>query len=201
VPLSLRVYLSSRSDLEFAYLHICTSAHLSYFVPNQSKFMKRVLWIVLLTVIGTTAFAQKNTIVGKWKVAAINAEGLNLNLEDRESMKKMLIEQVEKETGEKPDSASIEAGLNMMISMFETMSLEFAKDGKSKFSMIDPEGSDMKVETGTYTVDYAAGLIRTITSDEDGKEKKEEMKMKFEGDYLVLTKVDKKETIRLKRND
>ena len=158
--------------------------------------MKHLLLIAFLVMAGT-AFAQKNTVVGKWGFASISTPDITVDLENPAEAKKYLVEQVKKESGTTPDSAQIEMAYTMMTSMFNQMTFEFNKEGKATFSAVGMDGST-ESETVQYTVDYDKGTLTTIEM-EDGKEKKETMKIRFEGDYLYMTKAEKNETIKVKK--
>ena len=160
--------------------------------------MKRlfIAGIVVLMAAGGVQ-AQSNTIVGKWKIASLQGGGLSLDLENPENTRKALAEQIAKESGKPADSATLAQTLTMFTSMFENMSLEFTKDGKGIYIMGDGMGGT-KSDTATYTVDYAKGIVKTV-SKEEGQAKNEEMTIKFEGDYLTMVKVTDGETVKLRR--
>src|SRR5215212_3115453 len=131
------------------------------------KFLQRSLLIVLVVIIGTaSANAQKNSIVGKWKVASLNVEGLSIDLENPEATRKLLADQIQKESGKTPDSATISMAYNMMTMIFEGMRMEFTASGKGIYVIPDPS-SGMKTDTANYTVDYTKGVLNTV-SKEDG---------------------------------
>jgi hypothetical protein len=160
--------------------------------------MKKFLMIALLVVAGTSvAFAQKNSVVGKWQITGFSSEGMSIDLENPASGKKVLAEQLKKETGQTPDSATIEMTYNMMASMFSSMSCEFTQDGQAIFSMPDESGNTKK-DIAKYTVDYTAGTLTTIES-KDGKQETDVMKIKFEGEYLSLDNTKKGEVLKIKR--
>jgi len=86
---------------------------------------------------------------------------------------------------------------NMMSSVFKSMTFEFTSDGKAVFSAPGEDGG-LKQETAKYTIDYTTGTLTTVEMI-DGKQKKETMKISFQGDYLTMEKTDKKEIIKVKR--
>lgn len=158
--------------------------------------MKHILLIGLLVVAGTT-FAQKNSVVGKWGFAAISTPDFSIDLENPAATKKYLADEVKKESGTVPDSAQLEMAYNMMSMMFKEMSFDFAADGKAVFTAMGEDGGP-KTESVKYTVDYAKGTLTTIET-EDGKEKNETVKIRFEGDYLIMENTVKGETVKVKR--
>jgi hypothetical protein len=163
------------------------------------KFMKRIFFLVAVVFVSTISFAQSNSIIGKWKFASITTADFSVDLENPASMKKMLIEQIEKEGGKVPDSVELNAGIEMMSSMFRDMRMEFTTDGKAIAFIPDPSGSGKVIgDTAKFTVDYTKGVMNTV-SVKEGKEKKEQMTFKFDGEYLVMTKPDENESIKMKR--
>jgi hypothetical protein len=88
--------------------------------------------------------------------------------------------------------------ISTMLKTFEDMSMEFTADGKGIVSMSNPATGAIMGDTDTYTVDYDKGVLHTY-SKKEGKEKKEQINFKFEGEYLVMKKQDDEETVRLKR--
>ena len=160
--------------------------------------MKRIVVGLFMALLCTTAVhAQSKSIVGKWKVASINVEGMNLDLEKPESIRQTIADQMSK-AGQTPDSATLNMMFTRLTSTFEGMQLEFTSNGKAIYVMPDGQGS-LKSDTAAYSIDNTLAEVNTV-SKEDGVEKKETMSFKFEGDYLVLTKKEKEgETIRLKR--
>ena len=160
--------------------------------------MKRLFLFALLAVMACgAAVAQKNSVVGKWKIASINVDGMDLDLENPASIKKMLTEQIQKESGQVPDSNTVNMAYSMMAQALEGMRLEFTAGGKGFFEMPNPMGATQK-DTCSYTMDYATGIMKTVDT-KDGK--KEQMTFQFVGDYLVMTKQEAKgpEVVKLKR--
>jgi hypothetical protein len=160
--------------------------------------MKRLLLAGLVVLLGTVGAMAQNSIIGKWKVASVNAEGMTIDLEKPENTKKLLAAQFAKESGKEADSATINQMYTMFTTVFQGMSIEFTKSGMGIFTMSNPRESGVKTDTARYTVDYAKGIMNTV-SKEEGKEKHEQMNIKFEGEYLVMAK-EEGETIRLKRS-
>ena len=160
--------------------------------------MKHFLLIAIFAIIGTgSAFAQKNSIVGKWTFASLSSPDFSFDLENPSAAKKFLLDEIKKEGGQVPDSATLDMAFTMMASAFNSMSFEFTSDGKAIFSAPGEEGG-LKQETAKYSVDYTAGTLTTIETI-DGKEKKETIKISFKDDYLTMEKSDKKEIIKVKR--
>jgi hypothetical protein len=160
--------------------------------------MKQMVLVAFLFLAGIgSAVAQKNSIVGKWTISSFSGDGMEINLDKPEATKKALAEQLKGATGSEPDSAQVEMTYKMLSSVFSTMVFEFNADGKAIFQAAGPMG-EAKSDTASYVVDYAKGTI-TTTSKEDGEEKKESGKIRFEGDLMVWEQDGKKEIIRLKR--
>jgi hypothetical protein len=159
--------------------------------------MKRLLLVLTAAILSTCLYAQSPSIVGKWKVASVKAGGVDIDMENPASIKKMLADQIQKEGGQAPDSATLNMAYTMVTGVFEKMQFEFTQDGKGVISVPDETGT-MRQETATYKVDYASGVLST-TSKENGKEKKEDMKIRFEGEYMWMTKGNGQETIKLRR--
>jgi hypothetical protein len=162
------------------------------------KLLQRSLFIGLLVIIGSgSAMAQKNTVVGKWKVAAIDIVGLSIDLENPVAAKKLLADQI-KQSGQSADSATIEMAYSAMTMMLDKMYIEFTSDGKGIYVIPDPMAGT-KTDTAAYTVDYEKGLLNTVKK-EGGVDKKEQANIKFDGDYLTMVKNnEEKDTIKLKR--
>lgn len=160
--------------------------------------MKRLLLAGLVFFLATGGAMAQNSIVGKWKVAGLTAEGMNFDLDKPEQTKKLLAEQFQKQAGKAPDTAMLEQMYTMLTSTFQTMVLEFTSNGKGIVSLNNPMSGEPKNDTASYTVDYAKGIVNT-TSKEEGQEKNEQMKFKFEGEYLVMTKENEGVTLRLRR--
>lgn len=161
---------------------------------------KQWLIVVAAVLLSVASFAQKNSIVGKWQIASIKTNGLDMNLENPAALKKMMSEQMEKE-GQKPDSAQLEMVFNMLTAVFNGMRMEFKADGTANFVVPNGQGGEPKTEIAKYTADYTKGVLTTV-SNQKGTEKKEDMTFKFEGEYLILHKEDKGEegeTIKLKK--
>lgn len=160
--------------------------------------MKYTLLIAFMAIIGTgTAYSQKNTIVGKWTFASMSSPEFTIDLENSAAAKKFLVDEIVKEGGQLPDSTTLDMAYNMMASAFHAMMFEFTADGNAIFSAPGDEGV-IKKETAKYTVDYTKGMLTTIET-LDGKETRESIKISFEGDYLTMEKVDKKEIIKVKK--
>jgi hypothetical protein len=162
------------------------------------KMVHRLIVAVFIMVLSIPAIAQKKTVVGKWKIVSLDAEGISINLEKPEESKLIFAAQIEKESGSKPDSAMVENAYSSLSTMFATMQLEFTTTGKGIYSVPLP-GGDVKKDTATYTVDYTKGILNTTTI-EEGKKKTDNIKIKFEGDYLIMINDEKKETIKVKRS-
>lgn len=161
--------------------------------------MKRVLLMMLVVLLGTGAVvAQQKSVVGKWKISKIRTEGMDLNLEDPAAIKKMISEQISKESGAAPDSASLEMAYAMTTSLFEKMRIEFTADGRLLTRIVGPDGKANN-EEAKYKVNPKTAIL-TTTSKKDGKEMVEEQKVSFEGEYLVLEKKGQEaETVILRR--
>jgi hypothetical protein len=157
---------------------------------------KSFLVLVLFVFCGISAlYAQTNSLVGKWKVASFKAEGIELDLENPEQIKKIMKEQMLKESGKAADSAQLEMIYQILTSTFSQIQMEFTRDGKAKF-IVPNTGETDKPKDATYTVDYTKGTLTTI---EKGGVK-ENLTFTFEGEYLVLTNPAKgNETFKLKR--
>jgi hypothetical protein len=161
--------------------------------------MKHILLIAFMAILGTgSVYAQKNTIVGKWKFASLSTPDFSMDIENPASTKKFLLEEIKKEGGQAPDSATLEMAVNMMSAAFKSMSFEFTESGDAIFIAPDEDGGT-KAEKAKYTVDYAKGTFTTIET-VDGKEKKETIKISFNGDYMTMENVEKKEVIKVKRD-
>ena len=149
-----------------------------------------------LAVVGS---AQTKSVVGKWKIASLQTPEMNIDLEDPASVRKMMSDQMEKGSGQKPDSAQLEMIVNMLTSTFRDLRMEFTSAGVANFTVPNPAG-EAKSEKGTYTADYAKGVLTTTMK--DGKQdKKETFNIRFEGDYLILGKTGEgsSETLKLKK--
>ncbi len=161
--------------------------------------MKRIFFLIALVFAGTITFAQTNSIVGKWKFANLDTKEFKVDLENPASMKKTMIEQIEKEGGTVPDSTTLAAAIEMMVSMFMSMKMEFTADGKAIAFIPSPDGSDeMMMDTASYTIDYTTGILNTI-SEKNGKEVKEQIIIKFEADYMIMAKPEEQEIIKMRR--
>ena len=160
--------------------------------------MKRIFFVLVVIFIGITGFSQKASIVGQWKFASLDTKEFKVDLENPASMKKALVEQIEKEGGAVPDSAALAAGIEMMSTMFKDMRMEFTADGKAIALIPDPGAGSLIGDTATYTIDYAKGIINTV-SVKEGKEKKEQINIKFDGEYLIMTKPAEEEIIKMRR--
>lgn len=162
--------------------------------------MKNILLVALFAIIATSSgYAQKNTIVGKWKFASLSTPDFSMDVENPASTKKILLEEIKKEGGQAPDSATLEMAVNMMSSAFKSMSFEFTESGDAIFIAPDADGDGTKTEKAKYTVDYDKGIFTTIEMVE-GKEKKETVKISFNGDYMTMENAEKKEVIKVKRD-
>lgn len=159
--------------------------------------MKRAFLVCLVAITSATGLMAQQSIIGKWKIVGIQAQGINIDLENPVSGKKLISAEIEKQSGKAPDSATVNQAYTMFASMFEGMSVEFTKDGKG-IAMIPDGTGGLKADTASYTVDYSKGIVKT-ESKEEGMPKNEEMTIKFDGDYLVMIKTKDGETMRLKR--
>ena len=159
--------------------------------------MKRLTLIALLFVVGTmAAMAQKNTIVGKWKLSSYTGEGMTVNVDNPAESKKQLAEQMKKGTGTEPDSAQVEMIYNSIAPMFAAMTFEFTDKGKAFVTVPDATGSS-KTDTASYVVDYTTGTF-TVTTKDAGKDKVDSNKFRFDGELLAV-ETDKGEVIKFKR--
>lgn len=161
---------------------------------------KQLLLFVLTLVLAVSGSAQTKSVVGKWKIASLQTAEMNINLEDPQSIRKMMADQMEKGSGQKPDSAQLEMIVNMLTSTFRDLRMEFTAEGEANFTVPNPQGGEAKSEKGTYTADYAKGVM-TTTMKEGATNKKENFNIRFEGDYLILGKTGDgpSETLRLKK--
>lgn len=139
--------------------------------------MKRFLLATAFTVVCSFgAFAQNQSIVGKWKLISFNSKDVNFDLDNPDAMRKDLIKQFEA-SGAKADSAMIEMIVKTMVESFSSMTFEFKSDGKLSMFM---EGKGDKEES--YTVDYEKGLIVSKSDDST-----QNIYFKFDKENLVLT--------------
>ena len=160
--------------------------------------MKRLTLIALLFVAGSMAAIAQNSLVGKWKLSSYSGEGVNVNLDNPAETKKTFAEQLKKETGKETDSAQIEMVYNIVVPMFNSMTIEFTNKGKAYFNMPNAMGVSV-ADTVTYSADYTKGIFTTTSKTEDGNEKKETSKFSFKGALLVVENTEKGEIIKLKR--
>lgn len=144
--------------------------------------MKHILFIGALLVASTfSCFAQQSkSVVGKWKFAKVVADGITIDIDNPEATKKEVAKQIETQTGQKPDDATIDMAMEMMMAAFKDSYMEFKADGTLK--MYGSMGGQSQVEEETYKVDYKAGTITTTTKNK----KAETMKFRFAGNNLVL---------------
>lgn len=140
--------------------------------------MKRFLLATAFTVACTIgAFAQNQSIVGKWKLVSFASAEVSFDVENPEKTKKELIKQFEA-SGTKADSAMVEMIMQSLVESIGTMTFDFQSNGKLMMYM---KGQGEKSES--YTVDYDKGLI-VSKGDEDSKQ---DISFKFENENLVLT--------------
>jgi len=144
------------------------------------------------TILTSTAFSQEKTLVGKWKYASVTMATMVIDLENYESGKNSIADQVKKEKGRQFDSASMTMIYNSMADVFRTATLEFTADGHTIFKTIHGDG-DTTIQSDLYTADYLTQTL-TITHSMDTKEKQSRISFGFEGPYLVLN-VPEKETV------
>jgi hypothetical protein len=161
------------------------------------KLFPKLFVVVFAIILCIPAVAQNKTVVGKWTVVGVNAEGMDIDLENPAKSKQQLAIQMQKETGAKADSASVEVAFATMASMIDGMTVEFTSKGKGIFFIPLPSG-EIKSDTASYTVDYAKGVMNT-SSMEGGVQVKDKLKIKFEGDYLTMINEEKNEAIKVKR--
>src|SRR5688572_12909976 len=148
------------------------------------KIIQRCFIALFILLLSVPALAQKNSVVGKWTIVSLDAEGISINLEKPEESKLRLAAQIEKKTGSKPDSAVLENAYAEMSSLVTGTIVEFTSSGKGIFYA--PMGSgEIKKDTATYTVDYEKGILNTISL-EEGQQINVITKIKFEGEYLTL---------------
>ena len=159
---------------------------------------QRLFLAAMVMTISIPVLAQKNNLVGKWSIISLDADGISINLEKPEESKLLFAAQIEKETGSKPDSVMVETAYASLSLMFASMNVEFTPAGKGIFTVPLPSG-EVKKDTSTYTVDYTNGILNTV-SIEEGLQKKDKIKIKFEGDYLTVINEEKNETIKVKRS-
>jgi hypothetical protein len=160
--------------------------------------MKQILCIAVAAMMSFTAFAQEGTIVGKWKIAKITAEGMVMNLEKPEEFKAAMAEQM-KAAGQDADDAQLDMAVSMIIGQFDNVSFDYAADGS--YTAVTPDESNpgsTKTIKGTYTFDKATGKLST-TSKEGSKESTKTSTIKFEGDYVIVQPSEEKVVLTLKR--
>lgn len=156
--------------------------------------MKKIflsLAVMLLTVI---AFAQEKSVVGTWKIVRIQSPEIDIDLENKESMKAFANKMFGAQ-GQTPDSAMVEQFSEIMRKQFVNARMVFGSNGECEYSMPSEDG-ETKTDKATYTVDYAKKTMYT-TSKDSGK--KEELEFNFEKDRLVIKEKGSTETLYLSR--
>src|SRR5215204_4191057 len=104
------------------------------------KILSRLTVAVFIMALSMPAVAQKKSLVGKWTIVSLDAEGISINMEKPAESKRIFASQIEKETGSKPDSAMVENAYASLSSMFATMKLEFTSTGKGIYHVPLPSG-------------------------------------------------------------
>lgn len=132
--------------------------------------------------ISVATFAQNKTVVGKWKLSTLTAQGVTFNIEDPQQIKGELKKQFEA-SGAQADSAMVEMVFKSIYDALANMVFDFGTNGKLTMN-VSQDGQEKKEEED-YTVDYAKGVIVS-----KGREKEQNIAFKFDNDNLILTVED-----------
>lgn len=146
--------------------------------------MKNILLAAFLLV--TAAFnanAQQNkSVVGKWKLVKLETPEITFDMENPAATRKALAAQIEAESGQKADSATLDMAMQSVFLSIGDMQFNFDTNGTVVMNVGD------KNEKETYTVDYTKGILTTYSVE---KKQTQVMQMSFVGDKLILN-VDEK---------
>lgn len=160
--------------------------------------MKKILMMaLLLTGLYGTGFAQTKSIVGKWKFAQVSSNGVTFDLEHPETIRKTLADEMAKQTGGPADTAQVNKTYDMLVGALSGIVMEFNASGTGLVSHTDP-GGKRSSDSLSYIADYPNNVLTTFER-KDGSDKKTDLDMKFEGDYLTLTDKEKGEVVKLRR--
>jgi hypothetical protein len=122
--------------------------------------------------------------VGKWKIVKFTANGIEFDLLNPDKTKKVLIKEIEKETGKEPTSSEVDAAFKELVQGVNKVVFEFTADGKSIIHA--PDGDENHSETATYTVDYKKGELISEHKGEDNKIEKRTAMIKFTSGLLLM---------------
>jgi hypothetical protein len=135
--------------------------------------MKKCLLFLIVSMFAFAAGAQskitKETVVGNWKVAALEVKDLLFFSVEKDSI--ALADTLKKTIISKGmDPKNVETMMKQQFGMFVSMQFSFDADGKAKFVM----GLEQTVES-SYTVDAETSTIKTVDGDGQSESMKAEM--------------------------
>ena len=150
--------------------------------------------LLVFSIVVTANAQQAKSVVGKWKIVKVVTPDITLDTENIPATRKALAKQIAEDSGETPDSATLDLAVGSVIKALNNSFFDFSADGNLK--IYSPE--EGKEENETYKVDYATNTLTTFNAE---KNETTVMKIAFVGDKLVLNVTEKegKSTIVIKR--
>lgn len=92
--------------------------------------------------ISVATFAQNKTVVGKWKLSTLTAQGVTFNIEDPQQIKGELKKQFEA-SGAQADSAMVEMVFKSIYDALANMVFDFGTNGKLTMN-VSQDGQEKK---------------------------------------------------------